>query len=174
MRRGSCSRAAPREWTRSRRAMRDRRPRGRSGISPRAPPSCAGCRLAACPSRTVRGWMGGLAPAVAQAAMESGVATRPLADLEAYRQAMARFMYQSGASMEPVFAAAKVAQKQIALAEGEDDRVLRAAQLIVDESLGRPVLVGRPDVINPRIESLGLRLEDGRNCEVVCYENDGR
>jgi malate dehydrogenase (oxaloacetate-decarboxylating)(NADP+) len=87
---------------------------------------------------------------------------------------MARFMYQSGASMEPVFAAAKVAQKQIALAEGEDDRVLRAAQLIVDESLGRPVLVGRPDVINPRIESLGLRLEDGRNCEIVCFENDRR
>src|SRR5204863_7908735 len=115
-----------------------------------------------------------IAPAVAKAAMESGVASRPLADLEAYRQTMARFMYQSGASMEPVFAAAKVAQKQIALAEGEDDRVLRAAQLIVDESLGRPVLVGRPDVINPRIESLGLRLEDGRNCEIVCFENDRR
>ena len=87
-----------------------------------------------------------IAPAVAKAAMESGVASRPLADLEAYRQTMARFMYHSGASMEPVFAAAKVAQKRIALAEGEDDRVLRAAQLIVDESLGRPVLVGRPDV----------------------------
>jgi Malic enzyme len=86
-----------------------------------------------------------IAPAVAKAAMESGVASRPLADLEAYRQTMARFMYQSGASMEPVFAAAKVAQKQIALAEGEDDRVLRAAQLIVEESLGRPVLVGRPE-----------------------------
>ena len=115
-----------------------------------------------------------IAPAVAKAAMESGVASRPLADLEAYRQTMARFMYQSGASMEPVFAAAKIAQKRIALAEGEDDRVLRAAQLIVDESLGRPVLVGRPDVINPRIESLGLRLEDGRNCEIVCFENDRR
>src|SRR5215216_6049097 len=115
-----------------------------------------------------------IAPAVAKAAMESGVASRPLADLEAYRQTMARFMYHSGASMEPVFAAAKVAQKQIALAEGEDDRVLRAAQVIVDETLGRPVLVGRPEVINPRIRSLGLRLEDGRNCEIVCFESDRR
>src|SRR3954447_6376888 len=96
-----------------------------------------------------------IAPAVAKAAIDSGVATRPLADLEEYRQRMARFMYQSGASMEPVFAAAKNARKRVAFAEGEDDRVLRAAQVIVDEGLARPVLVGRDDVIGERIHSLG-------------------
>ena len=79
-----------------------------------------------------------IAPAVAKAAMESGVATRPLTDIEAYRQRMVRFMYQSGASMEPVFAAAKLARKRIAFAEGEDDRVLRAAQVIVDERTRDP------------------------------------
>jgi malate dehydrogenase (oxaloacetate-decarboxylating)(NADP+) len=82
-----------------------------------------------------------LAPAVAKAAMDSGVALRPLSDLAAYRQRMARFMYQSGASMEPVFAAAKIARKRIAFAEGEDDRVLRAAQVIIDEGLASPVFV---------------------------------
>ena len=92
--------------------------------------------------------------------MDSGVATRPLADLEAYRQRMARFMYQSGSSMEPVFAAAKTAQRRVAFAEGEDDRVLRAAQVIVDEGLARPVLVGRDDVIGERIRAwvCGFRL----------------
>src|SRR5512132_2962684 len=115
-----------------------------------------------------------IAPAVAKAAMESGVATRPLADLEAYRQRMARFLYQSGASMEPVFAAAKIAHKQVAFAEGEDERVLRAAQLIVDEGLGRPMLVGRPDVITERIHALGLRLKPGFDCEVVSFESDAR
>src|SRR5262249_41365463 len=82
------------------------------------------------------------APAVAKAATDSGAATRPLADLEAYRQRMARFMYQSGASMEPVFAAAKRARQRVLFAEGEDDRVLRAAQVIVDEKLARPLLLG--------------------------------
>src|SRR5712692_2282983 len=84
-----------------------------------------------------------IAPAVAKAAMDSGVAARPLDDLAAYRQRMARFMYQSGSSMEPVFAAAKIAHKRVAFAEGEDDRVLRAAQVIVEEGLATPVLVGR-------------------------------
>jgi len=115
-----------------------------------------------------------IAPAVAKAAMESGVATRPLTDLEAYRQRMARFMYQSGASMEPVFAAAKIARKQVAFAEGEDDRVLRAAQIIIDEGLARPVLVGRADVIAKRIQSLGLRLNPVSDCEVVNFESDSR
>jgi malate dehydrogenase (oxaloacetate-decarboxylating)(NADP+) len=115
-----------------------------------------------------------IAPAVAKAAMESGVATRPLADLEAYRQRMARFMYQSGASMEPVFAAAKIARKQVAFAEGEDDRVLRAAQVIFDEGLATPVLVGRAEVIAKRIHSLGLRLNPGSDCEVVNFESDSR
>ena len=93
--------------------------------------------------------------------MDSGVATRPIADLDIYRQRMARLTYQSGASMEPVFAAAKSAQKRVAFAEGDDDRVLRAAQVIVDEGLARPVLVGRADVISGRIQSLGLRIEPG-------------
>ncbi len=115
-----------------------------------------------------------IAPAVAKAAMDSGVATRPLADLEAYRQRMARFMYQSGASMEPVFAAAKIAHKRVALAEGEDDRVLRAAQVIVDEGLASPVLVGRTDVIAARIQELSLRLEPGRDCEIVSFDSDAR
>jgi malate dehydrogenase (oxaloacetate-decarboxylating)(NADP+) len=115
-----------------------------------------------------------IAPAVAKAAMDSGVATRPLADFEAYRQRMARFMYQSGASMEPVFAAAKIARKQVAFAEGEDDRVLRAAQVIIDEGLATPVLVGRAEVITGRIQSLGLRLNPGSDCEVVNFESDIR
>jgi malate dehydrogenase (oxaloacetate-decarboxylating)(NADP+) len=115
-----------------------------------------------------------IAPAVAKAAMDSGVATRPIADLEEYRQRMARFMYQSGASMEPIFAAAKNARKQVALAEGEDDRVLRAAQVIVDEAIARPVLVGRAEVIDVRIQSLGLRLKPGNDCDIVSFETDAR
>jgi malate dehydrogenase (oxaloacetate-decarboxylating)(NADP+) len=113
-----------------------------------------------------------VAPAVAKAAMDSGVATRPIADLEIYRQRMARFMYQSGASMEPVFAAAKITQKRVAFAEGEDDRVLRAAQVIVDEGLARPVLVGRDDVIGSRLRSLSLRIQPGSDCDIVNFEND--
>ena len=88
-----------------------------------------------------------VAPAVAEAAMESGVATRPLADLEAYRRSLQRFVYTSGTVMQPVFAAAAERRdRRIVYAEGEDDRVLRAAQVAVDEKLARPVLVGRPDV----------------------------
>jgi len=115
-----------------------------------------------------------ISPAVAKAAMDSGVAARPLTDLEAYRQRMARFMYQSGASMEPVFAAAKAAPKRVAFAEGEDDRVLRTAQVTVDEDLAIPVLVGRADVIESRIDGLGLRLRPGSNCEVVNFGTDAR
>src|SRR5262249_21244648 len=115
-----------------------------------------------------------IAPAVAKAAMDSGVALRPLSDLAAYRQHMARFMYQSGASMEPVFAAAKIACKRIAFAEGEDDRVLRAAQVIIDEGLASPVFVGRPDVTAARIHEMGLRLKPGADCEIICFETDSR
>ena len=115
-----------------------------------------------------------IAPAVAKAAMDSGVATRPLNDIEAYRHRMARFMYQSGASMEPVFAAAKIARKRVALAEGEDDRVLRAAQVIVDEGLAIPVLLGRTEVVTERMHALCLRLKPGFDCEVVSFENDAR
>ncbi|MBV8324456.1 MAG: NADP-dependent malic enzyme [Hyphomicrobiales bacterium] len=115
-----------------------------------------------------------IAPAVAKAAMDSGVATRPLNDIEAYRRRMARFMYQSGASMELVFAAAKIARKRVALAEGEDDRVLRAAQVIVDEGLAIPVLLGRTEVVTERMHALGLRLKPGFDCEVVSFESDAR
>ncbi len=108
-----------------------------------------------------------IAPAVAKAAMDSGVATRPLADLDAYRHRLARFVYHSGTSMEPVLEAAKRAPKRVVYAEGEEERVLRAAQTAVDEGLARPVLIGRADVISARVESLGLRLKLGRNCEVV-------
>ena len=93
-----------------------------------------------------------MAPAVAKAAMDSGVATRPIADLDAYREQLDRFVYRSGTTMEPVFAAAKQRPKRVVYAEGEDERVLRAAQVVVDEGLARPILVGRTDVIAARIE----------------------
>ncbi|HSV45555.1 MAG TPA: phosphate acyltransferase, partial [Ramlibacter sp.] len=108
-----------------------------------------------------------VAPAVAQAAMLSGVATRPIADLDAYRQRLSQFVYQSGSAMQPVFAAAKRAPKRVVYAEGEDERVLRAAQVVVDEGLARPLLVGRPEVISQRIEQYGLRLQPGVDCECV-------
>ncbi len=115
-----------------------------------------------------------IAPAVARAAMESGVATRPVADLELYREHLRNFVYQSGATMEPVFIAARAAPKRIAYCEGEDERVLRAAQAAVDERLGRPVLVGRTDIIAARIRKLGLRLVLGDNCDAVNILEDVR
>jgi malate dehydrogenase (oxaloacetate-decarboxylating)(NADP+) len=115
-----------------------------------------------------------IAPAVAKAAMDSGVATRPLADLGAYRQRLARFVYHSGTSMGPVFEAAKRAPKRVVYAEGEEERVLRAAQVAVDEGLASPVLIGRADVIGSRIERLGLRLRLGDTCEVVNVLSDPR
>src|SRR5262249_47382455 len=115
-----------------------------------------------------------IAPAVAAAAMESGVATRPLASLEGYRQQIARFVYHSGNSMKPVFDAAKLSPKRVIYAEGEEERVLRAVQVAVDERLARPILVGRADVIAKRIDSLGLRLKIGDSCEVVNILSDPR
>ena len=115
-----------------------------------------------------------IAPAVAAAAMESGVATRPLASLEGYRQQIARFVYHSGNSMKPVFEAAKGAPKRVIYAEGEEERVLRAVQVVVDEGLARPILVGRADVIAKRIGALGLRLNIGDSCEVVNILSDAR
>jgi malate dehydrogenase (oxaloacetate-decarboxylating)(NADP+) len=115
-----------------------------------------------------------MSPAVAKAAMDSGVATRPIKDLDAYREKLGRFVYQSGTTMEPVFAAAKLAAKRIVYAEGEDERVLRAAQAAVDEGLGRPVLVGRTDIIAGRIRKLGLRLNLGENCDGVNILDDTR
>jgi malate dehydrogenase (oxaloacetate-decarboxylating)(NADP+) len=108
-----------------------------------------------------------VAPAVAKAAMDSGVAQRPMADLQQYRQRLSQFVYQSGGVMQPVFAAAQHAPKKVIYAEGEDERVLRAAQVAVDEGIARPLLLGRADVIGQRISQFGLRLAPGDNCEVV-------
>ncbi|RZI95964.1 MAG: NADP-dependent malic enzyme, partial [Variovorax sp.] len=116
-----------------------------------------------------------IAPAVAKAAAASGVAARPIEDLEAYRQHLTRFVYQTGMFMRPVFSAAKLATaKRVAFAEGEDDRVLRAAQLAVDESLARPILIGRPSVIETRIKKAGLHIRVGEDVDIVDPENDPR
>ena len=115
-----------------------------------------------------------IAPAVAEAAAASGVATRPIADIEAYRQSLTRFVYQTGMVMRPVFAAAKAQPARVAYAEGEDERTLRAVQIALDEGLARPILIGRPSVISMRIERAGLRLKPGVNVEVVDPENDNR
>ncbi|HTD91745.1 MAG TPA: NADP-dependent malic enzyme [Burkholderiales bacterium] len=115
-----------------------------------------------------------IAPAVAKAAMDSGVATRPIADFDAYRERLNVFVYQSGHIMRSVFAAAKTAPKRVVYAEGEEERFLRAAQLVVDEGIARPVLIGRPDVIEARIERLGLRLQREKHFELVDPGNDPR
>ena len=115
-----------------------------------------------------------IAPAVAEAAAASGVAARPIKDLTAYRDSLSQFVSNTGLFMRPVFETAKASSKRIAYAEGEDERVLRAAQVVVDEGLARPILVGRPDVIATRIERAGLRLIDGVNCEIVNPGKDDR
>jgi malate dehydrogenase (oxaloacetate-decarboxylating)(NADP+) len=115
-----------------------------------------------------------IAPAVAKAAMESGVATRPIADFDAYRQRLLQFVYHSGLLMKPIFQAAKKAPRRIVYAEGEDERVLRAVQVVVDEELAKPILIGRPAVIAQRIERYGLRMRPGRDVEVVNNEDDPR
>ncbi|MBL0140585.1 MAG: NADP-dependent malic enzyme [Betaproteobacteria bacterium] len=115
-----------------------------------------------------------IAPAVARAAMESGVATSPIPDFEAYVQRLNEFVYQSGHIMRPIFAAAKASPKRIVYAEGEDERILRAVQVVVDEKLARPILVGRPAVLEKRIERFGLRLNAGEHFDVVNPEWDAR
>ncbi|MGL1832219.1 NADP-dependent malic enzyme [Rhodocyclaceae bacterium SMB388] len=115
-----------------------------------------------------------VAPAVAKAAMDSGVATRPIEDFNVYRQRLRRFVYHSGTSMEPVLQAARLAPKRIAYAEGEDERVLRAAQIVIDEGIARPLFIGRADVIAARIESFGLRMRLGEDCECVNILDDPR
>ncbi|WP_374572161.1 NADP-dependent malic enzyme [Phenylobacterium sp.] len=107
-----------------------------------------------------------IAPAVAKAAMDSGVATRPIADFEAYRRELERYVYRSGQLMRPVFAQARREMRRVAYAEGEDPRVLRAVQTVVDEGLARPVLVGRRAAIEEQVRALGLRLAVGRDVEV--------
>jgi malate dehydrogenase (oxaloacetate-decarboxylating)(NADP+) len=113
-----------------------------------------------------------VAPAVAEAATKSGIATRPLEDLKAYRDRLQGFVYRSGTIMQPVFAAAAKAQKRIAYAEGEDERVLRAVQVAVEECLAEPLLVGRPNAIHAKISELGLRLNEGRDYEVASVDDE--
>ena len=118
-----------------------------------------------------------IAPAVAKAAMESGVATRPIADLAAYGQRLLQFVYHSGTLMQPIFAAARTVPPQrsrIVYAEGEDERVLRAVQIIVDEKLATPILVGRPAVIERGIKRHGLRIRNGEHFTIVNPEHDER
>ena len=116
-----------------------------------------------------------IAPAVAQAAVESGVAQRPITDFDAYRDRLQSFVYASGTIMKPIYALAKRAErKRVAYAEGEEERVLRAVQVVVDEGLARPTLIGRPAVIAQRVEKFGLRLLEGRDYDVVNTENDHR
>jgi len=115
-----------------------------------------------------------IAPAVARAAEESGVAKRPIKDLAAYRQSLERFVYQTGMFMRPVFSAAKAHPARVIYAEGEDERVLRAVQVALDEGIAKPTLIGRPDVIAMRIERSGLRLRLGEDVAVIDPNNDAR
>ena len=115
-----------------------------------------------------------VAPAVAQAAAESGVAARQIKDLDAYREKLNSFVYHSGFVMKPVFAAAKKAPRRVIYCEGEDERVLRAVQAVLDEGLARPQLIGRPEVIRARIERAGLRLAADRDFELINPQSDPR
>jgi len=115
-----------------------------------------------------------IAPAVAKAAMDSGVATRPIADLRAYHDQLIQFVYTSGLIMKPVFEAAKKNPKRVVFCEGEDERVLHAMQTVVDEGLARPIAIGRPEVIVPRLEKLGLRVRPGRDFELINPNSDPR
>jgi malate dehydrogenase (oxaloacetate-decarboxylating)(NADP+) len=116
-----------------------------------------------------------IAPAVAQAAADSGVALRPIKDMAAYIEKLQAFVYASGTTMKPIFMAAKAAKnKRVAYAEGEEERVLRACQIVVDEGLARPTLIGRPTIIAQRIEKFGLRLKEELDYDVVNVEQDSR
>ena len=115
-----------------------------------------------------------IAPAVARAAMESGVATSPITDWDAYHQRLDQFVYQSGQIMKPLFTKAKAAPKRIVYAEGEDERVMRAVQVVIDDKLAYPILIGRPAVIEKRIERFGLRMKPGVDFEVINPEQDER
>jgi malate dehydrogenase (oxaloacetate-decarboxylating)(NADP+) len=118
-----------------------------------------------------------IAPAVARAAQEGGVASRPIADLQAYAESLEQLVYRSGSFMKPLFAIAKKASselKRIVFAEGEQERILRAVQVVVDENLARPILVGRPAVLEQRIEKFGLRLKQGVHFDVISPDYDER
>jgi malate dehydrogenase (oxaloacetate-decarboxylating)(NADP+) len=116
-----------------------------------------------------------IAPAVAKAAAESGVALRPIQDMDAYRERLQSFVYASGTAMKPIFQMAKLAaKKRVAFCEGEEERVLRAAQIVVDEGIARPTFIGRPAIIAQRIEKFGLRLKEGLDYDIVNVEHDHR
>jgi malate dehydrogenase (oxaloacetate-decarboxylating)(NADP+) len=115
-----------------------------------------------------------IAPAVAKAAMESGVATRPITDWDAYRETLSQFVFRSGLVMKPIFDRARRDPRRVVYAEGEDERVLRAVQTIVDERVAFPILIGRRSVVEKRIERLGLRLKIGETVELCDPENDPR
>ena len=116
-----------------------------------------------------------IAPAVAKAAASSGVALRPITDMDAYMERLQSFVYASGTTMKPIFNAAKKAlKKRVAYAEGEEERILRAAQIVVDEGLARPTLIGRPAIIAQRIEKFGLRLKEELDYDIVNVEQDHR
>jgi malate dehydrogenase (oxaloacetate-decarboxylating)(NADP+) len=116
-----------------------------------------------------------IAPAVAKAAADSGVALRPVKDMDAYREKLQSFVYASGTTMKPIFAMAKAAaKKRVAFCEGEEERVLRAAQIVVDEGIARPTFIGRPAIIAQRIEKFGLRLKEELDYDVVNVEQDHR
>ncbi|GAB4065810.1 NADP-dependent malic enzyme [Ancylobacter sonchi] len=115
-----------------------------------------------------------VAPAVAKAAMESGVAKRPIADFEAYNEQLDRFVFRSGLVMKPVFATAKQAPKRVIYAEGEDERILRAAQVVVEEGIARPILIGRPAVIDTRLARFGLSIKPGQDFDLINPEDDPR
>jgi malate dehydrogenase (oxaloacetate-decarboxylating)(NADP+) len=106
--------------------------------------------------------------------MESGVATRPVEDLDAYADSLTRFVFRSGFIMKPLFTQAKSAPKRVIYAEGEDERVLRAVQVVVEERIAEPVLIGRPSVVEARLKRFGLSIEPGRHFELVNPEDDPR
>ncbi len=115
-----------------------------------------------------------LAPAVAKAAMDSGVATRPIADFDAYRQQLSQFVFKSGLIMRPVFEQARATPKRVIFSAGEDDRVLRATQIILDEGIAQPILIGRPEIVRRRAERLGLRFRPGVDVALVDPSDDPR
>src|SRR2546421_9258857 len=115
-----------------------------------------------------------LAPAVAKAAMASGVATRPITDFASYQERLNRFVFRSGFIMKPIFAQAKEAMKRVIYAEGEDERILRATQIVVEEGLARPILIGRPAIVEARLARYGLAIRPDRDFELVNPEDDPR
>ena len=115
-----------------------------------------------------------IAPAVARAAMDSGVAGRPIADFDAYADQLNRFVFRSGFVMKPLFAKARTAMKTVIYSEGEDERVLRATQVVLEERLAKPLLIGRPDVIRDRIKRFGLTIKPGDDFEIINPEDDPR